>query len=428
MDFERVHPEQLRKQRPARSGAFAIFWSLLEWTRFLLVELAWFVAKILGTPFVFLINALLDWWAPHYQIHVQIMGRSSIGGNLATDDVTPPGHKVEVTLYAAQYGPHKMETLDTILFEDRGVAASNPAVLYVHGGGWIAANSACLIHSVAPIGRAGFDVYSMDYPLAPAVRFPDPIVSVFRALNWIKLHEKHDDVLLLGDSAGGNLVTMAASLVCNHSLLESFALELNLPELLDMEFPHLIAVSSVYGIMDQDHWRKRLDSIGWLENKVTEFFVSFAFRMYRCPNNRFRNRITLLDIFEEVEALPPLQLVCGGKDILVNSNRRAREEILKRGGFELDYHEHETARHCYFGFPPAWLRDTTSRDALSAILEFFKAQTAAYKPQRPKRVPRPLASIPVVKNPHPKRWYHEPHPDYAQAWLERHKTHHQKQD
>ena len=56
------------------------------------------------------------------------------------------------------------------------------AVLYAHGGGFVAVKSAHLRHSITPLVRCGFDVYSIDYPLAPEDPFPAALVSTVRAL------------------------------------------------------------------------------------------------------------------------------------------------------------------------------------------------------------------------------------------------------
>lgn len=57
-------------------------------------------------------------------------------------------------------------------------------ILYIHGGGFVAANAAVLMQSVTPLVREGFTVYCIDYPLAPDNRFPIPVISVLRAMFW----------------------------------------------------------------------------------------------------------------------------------------------------------------------------------------------------------------------------------------------------
>jgi len=60
-------------------------------------------------------------------------------------------------------------------------------------------------------------VFSVDYRLAPEVKFPTPVHDCVDALDWVSVHAKKyggdaGKIALLGDSAGGNLV-LAASMM-----------------------------------------------------------------------------------------------------------------------------------------------------------------------------------------------------------------------
>lgn len=165
-----------------------------------------------------------------------------------------------------RYGERPEETCDVITPNpdppappppQYGVKGGAPVVVYVHGGGWVAVNSAVLLHSVTCFGRAGMKVYSVDYPLSPEHQFPVPLHSLIKAIRFLKAkvstgvseklrsryktyhscvlnaprnktigttsspilfhaippQEGVEEVVLLGDSAGGNLVTMAAAVI-----------------------------------------------------------------------------------------------------------------------------------------------------------------------------------------------------------------------
>jgi len=342
-------------------------------------ELFWTVTLANGRLFVSGIRRFLNWWVPPHQQNYHLKGTSRVGGPFATDGVTPPARGVSVKLFAHRYGLHPSETLDTLLCDDRNLAQRKPPVLYAHGGAWIAASSACLLHSVAPVARAGFDVFSMDYPLAPAARFPEPVVSVLRALAWMAARGR-GEVLLMGDSAGGNLVSLAAALVANRPLLEEFAREAGVAEEVGAwRFPKIVAVSSIYGVMDQVSWSRDLDTISQTENQVMHFLTDFALRLYRCPDGRFQNKLTIVDVLDDVAELPPFQLICGNKDVLVWTNRQLRLELEKRN-FRVEYFEYDE-RHCFFGFPPAWLSEegqAESKAALGELLRFFQTHSDLY--------------------------------------------------
>jgi acetyl esterase len=91
-----------------------------------------------------------------------------------------------------------------------------PALVYLHGGGWVlgdldSVDRVCRSLSVA----AGCVVFSVDYRLAPENKFPIPVEDCYQATNWIVengTNQRIDPtrVAVGGDSAGGNL----AAAVC----------------------------------------------------------------------------------------------------------------------------------------------------------------------------------------------------------------------
>lgn len=96
-----------------------------------------------------------------------------------------------------------------------------PAVILVHGGGWRNGDKSggpkkgSIVPLFEPLQKAGFAWFSIDYRLAPKHTYPACIEDVEAAIRWIKAHatEYHVDrkrIALLGESAGGHLVALAA--------------------------------------------------------------------------------------------------------------------------------------------------------------------------------------------------------------------------
>lgn len=91
-----------------------------------------------------------------------------------------------------------------------------PAVLFLHGGGWILGNldthdAVCR----ALCNRAGAIVCSVDYRLAPEAPFPAAVGDASQALEWLlreaaALGADPARVAVAGDSAGGNLAAVLA--------------------------------------------------------------------------------------------------------------------------------------------------------------------------------------------------------------------------
>jgi len=110
----------------------------------------------------------------------------------------------------------RVETVDldgvpAELLSPRG-ANENRALLYIHGGGFVAgvpANHRPLTWRLAE--GVGVPVYAIDYRLAPEHPFPaalDDCVTAYRALLAKGLSAEH--IAIGGDSAGGNLTLVTA--------------------------------------------------------------------------------------------------------------------------------------------------------------------------------------------------------------------------
>jgi acetyl esterase/lipase len=109
------------------------------------------------------------------------------------------------------------ETLD--VYEPDPLPASRvPAVVYVHGGGWVQGDSAItpssLVGQVASaITAKGWVFVSIDYRLAPQFRWPAQIDDAACAVRFLRaqsaaLHIDAGAIGAIGDSAGGQLVSL----------------------------------------------------------------------------------------------------------------------------------------------------------------------------------------------------------------------------
>ena len=101
------------------------------------------------------------------------------------------------------------------LYEPEGVAPVSPAILYLHGGGWVI----CSLDTHDGVCRrlanaAGVRVASLDYRMAPEHPYPAPLEDCVAAARGIRSHGRElgidpDRLALAGDSAGANLALAA---------------------------------------------------------------------------------------------------------------------------------------------------------------------------------------------------------------------------
>src|SRR4051812_31778429 len=94
-------------------------------------------------------------------------------------------------------------------------AASGPAVLFFHGGGYIFGHIDLFDGPVSRyVAASGVPMLSVEYRRAPEHPFPTPLEDAYTALRWLHEHADElgvdrDRVGVMGDSAGGG---MAAAL------------------------------------------------------------------------------------------------------------------------------------------------------------------------------------------------------------------------
>lgn len=255
-------------------------------------------------------------------------------------------------------------------------------ILYVHGGGWIAANATCLTPSTTAFARAGYVTWMMNYPLSPEAVFPEAIRSVLKAMSWLKRERSVTHLALIGDSAGGNLVSVATAL----THLPTFVSELFDGDEHAVDLPVVIGMSSMYGILDRESWLMETSAISVLENVLSRFALRFLFYAYTgnlsfsdplpIARQPLEGRITLCDLLPLLSAYPPTLLIVGNLDCLVHSSRRAHRELTDKG-FVSQLVEYE-ARHAFFGLPPglnscknAYL--SHAKPAFTVMLRFLAA-------------------------------------------------------
>ncbi|WP_409271615.1 alpha/beta hydrolase fold domain-containing protein [Neobacillus sp. SCS-31] len=91
-----------------------------------------------------------------------------------------------------------------------------PAIIYVHGGGWMAGDKRKVGGEWnASFSKYGFVCININFRLSGEAIFPAPLLDVKEAIRWVKLNAKNynideNKVGIWGHSSGGHLATLAA--------------------------------------------------------------------------------------------------------------------------------------------------------------------------------------------------------------------------
>ena len=100
--------------------------------------------------------------------------------------------------------------IDVNLYVNRTLLSENiklPTIIYIHGGGWVMDYSD--LHFIERFTEKGYVFIEVKYRLAPENKFPVPLDDCFSVVTSEIIYKYSDKnrLALLGDSAGGNLVS-----------------------------------------------------------------------------------------------------------------------------------------------------------------------------------------------------------------------------
>jgi acetyl esterase/lipase len=92
-----------------------------------------------------------------------------------------------------------------------------PVIVDIHGGGWVYGDKELNKYFCLDLASRGFAVVNISYRLSPDATVFGQIQDIFAALHWLEKNGKDfpcdmNNVFLVGDSAGGHLVSLAAAI------------------------------------------------------------------------------------------------------------------------------------------------------------------------------------------------------------------------
>lgn len=249
---------------------------------------------------------------------------------------------------------NKYHLLD--LYYPEGTTGKLPVIIDVHGGGWVYGDKELNKYFCMNMAKRGFAVFNMSYRLYNDVTVNEQLQDVGFALRWISENMKDypcdtDNIMLVGDSAGGQLAAYSAVLMSS-------------PEL-----------RRVFGIADYEMKLTALTLISPVAYMDDGIMGVYCRRMWgdnykRKDTHMFMNLDSILPMGE----LPPTILITSSGDFLARSQtHRAAEDIRRRGVVAKlsDYGEYDGKKLDHV-FSVIYPESRAGAEAIDEFCGFFK--------------------------------------------------------
>lgn len=244
------------------------------------------------------------------------------------------------------------------LYRPPGVTAPGPALLWIHGGGYIIGSPAQdHAQSRRFAARLGVTVAAVQYRLAPRHPYPAALEDCYTALTWLAGLPAVDParVAIGGASAGGGLAAALAILAHDRSEIPLAAQLLVYPMLDDR------SVGAEFDNPGHRLWTQESNRIGW------SAYLGGADPEVAVPARR-----------QDLSGLPPAWIGVGTLD-LFHDEDLAYAARLREAGVPCDVEVVEGAFHGFDGLAP---KTAVSRD-------FFDSQCATLRRAFGEPVPAP---------------------------------------
>lgn len=141
------------------------------------------------------------------------------GSDAASAKLLPKVPPNVETIPSVRYDPADPDALLDI-FRPKAASDARPAIVWVHGGGFVSGNRHIVAEYLKILAAQGFVTISVDYTIAPEARYPTPVRQTNKALGYVVANAARygidtDRILIGGDSAGAQIAAQVATIATN---------------------------------------------------------------------------------------------------------------------------------------------------------------------------------------------------------------------
>jgi acetyl esterase/lipase len=181
-----------------------------------------------------------------------------------------------------RYGPGPDERMD--VFRQESATGVQPAVVWVHGGGWIAGSKEGVSNYLKVLAGHGYTTVAVEYSTGYHGTYPKPVEQVNAALGYVTAHATELGIdpaviILAGDSAGAQVAAQVSVMTTD----PGYAAELRIaPALEASQIAGIMLVSGAYDLESIDLNGKFgwfLKAVLWAYSGVRDFMNDPRFKL-----------------------------------------------------------------------------------------------------------------------------------------------------
>ena len=270
-----------------------------------------------------------------------------------------PPEGVAIERDVTYLAPDRKEKLDLYQPDKRDPKALSPAVVIIHGGGWVGGDKAANREFITgtTLAKAGYVCVSIEYWKGSKDRWPTNLQNCKNAVRWLRvnagrLHIDPERIGVIGGSAGGHLALMVAY-TAGRSELDPKPLY---PGISD----RVTACVDMYGIANLAT-RQGTDPNGTPDGEVSDSTQLFPETLTAAPE-KWKQASPVSYVQRDC---PPTLILHGTHDTTVDRDQsKELEKALKAAGAISQLIMVEGANH-------AWPLKTGKFDYSDEVLAFF---------------------------------------------------------
>jgi acetyl esterase/lipase len=274
-------------------------------------------------------------------------------------------------------GPRGAPDVRVYVINARSSQPARPAILHMHGGGFVLGNAKAGIANLQAIAQAlACVIVTVDYRIAPETKFPASLEDNYAALRW--LHRKAPEmgvdpsrIAVMGESAGGGHAAMLAIAARDRGEIPVIYQALIYP-MLDDRTGSTRKTPPYQGVLV---WNPGSNRFGWTS------LLGVPAGSSKVPYGAVPARLS------ELRGLPPAFIGVGSIDLFVDEDIDYARRLVD-SGIAVDLHVVPGGFHGFDAAPDSSLAQNFKASLLDALRRAFEsADTAAGQPQAPPVAP-----------------------------------------